>query len=133
MQLNFLDWSIVVASLVFSLLVGLYFTQRASRSLREFFTAEGSLPWWLVGTSMVATTFAADTPLVVSGLVRKGGIYENWLWWSALMGGMMTVYFLRDCGAGRGCSRTWSSWSCGTKGRRRRRCARSSPCTLGCS
>ena len=93
MQLNFLDWSIVVASLVFSLLVGLYFTQRASRSLREFFTAEGSLPWWLVGTSMVATTFAADTPLVVSGLVRKGGIYENWLWWSALMGGMMTVYF----------------------------------------
>ena len=93
MQLNFLDWSIVVASLVFSLLVGLYFTQRASRSLREFFTAEGSLPWWLVGTSMVATTFAADTPLVISGLVRKGGIYENWLWWSALMGGMMTVYF----------------------------------------
>ncbi len=93
MQLNPLDWSIVIASLVFSLLIGLYFTKRASRSLREFFTAEGSLPWWLVGTSMVATTFAADTPLVVSGLVRKAGIYENWLWWSALMGGMLTVYF----------------------------------------
>lgn len=93
MQLNLLDWAIIVASLVFSLIIGLYYTQRASRSLKEFFTAEGSLPWWLVGTSMVATTFAADTPLVVSGLVRKGGIYENWLWWSALMGGMMTVYF----------------------------------------
>lgn len=93
MQLDLLDWTIVVASLVVSLIIGLYFTKRASRSLKEFFTAEGSLPWWLVGTSMVATTFAADTPLVVSGLVRKGGIYENWLWWSVLMGGMLTVYF----------------------------------------
>ena len=93
MQLDLLDWTIIVASLVFSLIIGLYFTKRASRSLKEFFTAEGSLPWWLVGTSMVATTFAADTPLVVSGLVRKGGIYENWLWWSVLMGGMLTVYF----------------------------------------
>ena len=93
MRLDLLDWSIIIASLVFSLIIGLYFTRRASKSLSEFFTAEGSLPWWLVGTSMVATTFAADTPLVVSGLVRKGGIYENWLWWSALMGGMLTVYF----------------------------------------
>ncbi|MCC6490026.1 MAG: Na+:solute symporter [Candidatus Hydrogenedentes bacterium] len=93
MQLDLLDWTVIIASLVFSLLVGIYYTKRASRSLRDFFTAEGSLPWWLVGTSMVATTFAADTPLVVSGLVRKGGIFENWLWWSALMGGMLTVYF----------------------------------------
>lgn len=93
MQLDLLDWSIITASLVFSLIIGLYYTKRASKSLKEFFTAEGSLPWWLVGTSMVATTFAADTPLVVSGLVRKGGVYENWLWWSGLMGGMMTVYF----------------------------------------
>lgn len=93
MQLVLLDWVIIVASLAFSLAVGIYFTKRASRSLSDFFVAEGSLPWWLVGTSMVATTFAADTPLVVSGLVRKGGIYENWLWWSSLMGGMLTVYF----------------------------------------
>ena len=93
MQLSLIDWTIIAASLLLSLAVGLYFTKRASRSLSEFFTAEGSLPWWLVGTSMVATTFAADTPLVVSGLVRKGGIYENWLWWSVLMGGMLTVYF----------------------------------------
>ncbi|MCC6699513.1 MAG: Na+:solute symporter [Candidatus Hydrogenedentes bacterium] len=93
MKLDLLDWTVITASLMFSLLVGIYYTKRASRSLREFFTAEGSLPWWLVGTSMVATTFAADTPLVVSGLVRKGGIFENWLWWSALMGGMLTVYF----------------------------------------
>ena len=93
MRLGVLDWAIITASLGFSLIVGVYFTRRASRSLSEFFTAKGSLPWWLVGTSMVATTFAADTPLVVSGLVRKGGIYENWLWWSALMGGMLTVYF----------------------------------------
>ncbi len=82
----------MVASLVFSLVVGLYFTKRASRSLRDFFVAEGSLPRRLVGTSMVATTIAADTPLVVSGLVRKGGIYENWFWWSALMGAMLTCW-----------------------------------------
>ncbi len=93
MRLDLLDWSVIVASLTFSLVVGVYYTKRASTSLSEFFVAKGSLPWWLAGTSMVATTFAADTPLVVSGLVRKGGIYENWLWWSALMGGMLTVYF----------------------------------------
>lgn len=93
MQLSLLDWLVIVGSLLFSLGLGLYFTKRASQSLSDFFVAKGSLPWWLAGTSMVATTFAADTPLVVSGLVRKGGIYENWLWWSTLMGGMLTVYF----------------------------------------
>ncbi len=93
MQLSTLDWVIIVATLAFSLAIGLYYTKRASSSLSEFFVAKGTLPWWLVGTSMVATTFAADTPLVVSGLVRKGGIYENWLWWSLLMSGMLTVYF----------------------------------------
>ncbi len=93
MHLYLADWLIIVGYLVFSLVVGLYYSKRASSSVSEFFVAGGSLPWWLVGTSMVATTFASDTPLVVSGLIRKGGIYENWLWWNAVVGGMLTVFF----------------------------------------
>jgi len=93
MRLHVVDWLIVVGYCLFSLIVGLYYSKRASRSISEFFVAGKSIPWWLAGTSMVATTFASDTPLVVSGLVRKGGIYENWLWWNALIGGMLMVFF----------------------------------------
>ncbi|MCK4351285.1 MAG: sodium:proline symporter, partial [Candidatus Krumholzibacteria bacterium] len=74
-----------IAILVFYILlvfgIGLFLSRRASRSTEEFFVSGRSLPWWIIGTSMVATTFAADTPLVVSGLVAQGGIYKNWLWW----------------------------------------------------
>ena len=93
MQLHAIDWFFIVGYAVAAFGVGIYFSRRASQSTEEFFIAGRALPWWLAGTSMVATTFAADTPLAVSGLVRKGGIYENWLWWSSLMGGMLTVYF----------------------------------------
>ena len=83
MTLPFSPWDIAVL-LCYLLLVfgiGIYLSKRASRSTEEFFVSGRSLPWWIVGTSMVATTFAADTPLVVSGLVAQGGIYKNWLWW----------------------------------------------------
>jgi SSS family solute:Na+ symporter len=93
MHLQLADWLIIVGYCLFSLVVGLYYSRRASKNISEFFVAGESIPWWLAGTSMVATTFASDTPLVVSGLVRKGGIYENWLWWNALIGGMLTVFF----------------------------------------
>jgi len=93
LHLHLVDWAIIVGYCVFSLLVGLYYSRRASRCISEFFVAGESIPWWLAGISMVATTFASDTPLVVSGLVRKGGIYENWLWWNALLGSMLMVFF----------------------------------------
>ncbi|HMA77218.1 MAG TPA: sodium:solute symporter family protein [Candidatus Krumholzibacteriaceae bacterium] len=72
--------------------IGIFLSRRASKSTEEFFVSGRSLPWWIIGTSMVATTLAADTPLVVSGLVARGGIYENWMWWQWGIGGMATVF-----------------------------------------
>lgn len=76
-----------------SLAVGLWFSRRASSSMSEFFLSGRNMPWWLAGTSMVATTFSSDTPLYVTGLVRGHGIYENWQWWCFILSGMMAVFF----------------------------------------
>jgi solute:Na+ symporter, SSS family len=81
-----LDWLIIIAYLIFTMGMGIYFSRRASGSIDDYFLAGRRLPWWLAGTSLVATTFAADTPLAVSGFVRTGGIYENWYWWSMVNG-----------------------------------------------
>jgi len=88
-----LDWTLVALYFVASAAVGLYFTKRAGSSLQEFFLSGRNLPWWLTGTSMVATTFAADTPLAVTELVAKNGIAGNWLWWNMAVGGVLTVFF----------------------------------------
>src|SRR2546430_3494140 len=93
MRLTFADWSVVALYFLFNLGVGLYYKRRASRSTAEFFLSGRNVPWWLAGTSMVATTFAADTPLVVTGLVARNGIAGNWLWWNLLASGMLTVFF----------------------------------------
>ncbi len=93
MRLDFLDWSIIGLYFAFNIAVGLYYKRRASRDTAEFFLSGRNVPWWLAGTSMVATTFAADTPLVVTGLVAKNGIAGNWLWWNLLASGMLTVFF----------------------------------------
>ena len=93
MRLDFLDWSIIALYFAFNVAVGLYYKRRAGRSTAEFFLSGRNVPWWLAGTSMVATTFAADTPLVVTGLVAKNGIAGNWLWWNLLASGMLTVFF----------------------------------------
>jgi len=88
-----IDWTIVIAYFLFSASIGVYFTKRAGKSIQEFFLSGRNLPWWLAGTSMVATTFAADTPLAVTELVAKNGIAGNWLWWNFVFGGMLTVFF----------------------------------------
>src|SRR5690349_872402 len=93
MTLHFVDWAIVVAYFVLSAGIGLYFTKRGGESLSEYFLSGRQVPWWLAGTSMVATTFAADAPLVVTGLVVAHGVAGNWLWWNMLMSGMLTVFF----------------------------------------
>ncbi|MBF0617999.1 MAG: Na+:solute symporter [Nitrospirae bacterium] len=77
--------------MLISLVLGLYFTKKASSSTEEFFLSGRKLPWWLAGTSMVATTFSSDTPLYITALVRTKGIYENWQWWCFLMTGMLSV------------------------------------------
>ncbi|MCA1751897.1 MAG: sodium:solute symporter family protein [Cryomorphaceae bacterium] len=93
MALHYIDWLIIVGFLLFSLLIGLYFRKRASKSLESFFLGDRSMPWLVAGISMVATTFAADTPLAVTELVGQNGISGNWLWWSFLAGGMLTTFF----------------------------------------
>ena len=92
MQLTALDWAVVVLYFVFNIAIGFYYKARAGKSVNEFFLSGRNVPWWLAGTSMVATTFAADTPLAVTGLVAKGGIAGNWLWWNFVAGGMLTVF-----------------------------------------
>src|SRR4249920_4124793 len=93
MQLTSLDWAIVAASILISFLPALFFWRRASSSTAEFFTSGRAAPWWLVGISMVATTFSTDTPNLVTNMVRERGVSENWLWWSFLLTGMATVFF----------------------------------------
>ena len=93
MRLALADWLIILAYFVASTAIGLAFTRRASSSLDEYFLSGRALPWWLAGTSMVATTFSADTPLVVAGLVAKYGVAGNWLWWNGAISGILTVFF----------------------------------------
>jgi solute:Na+ symporter, SSS family len=92
MTLTLLDWAAIAGYLLLMLLLGIYFRRRSSGSTEDYFVSGRQVSWWLAGTSMVATTFAADTPLVVTGLVYTQGIAGNWLWWSFLPSGMMTVF-----------------------------------------
>jgi len=102
MQLNALDWCFIAAYFLANFAIGWYYRKRAGKSISEFFLSGRNVPWWLAGTSMVATTFAADTPLAVTGMVARGGIAGNWLWWSFVASGMLTVFFYarlwRRCG-----------------------------------
>ncbi|HEY2932529.1 MAG TPA: sodium:solute symporter family protein [Acidobacteriota bacterium] len=93
MQLKLIDWSIVAVYFAASLLVGLFFTKRASRDTEQYFLAGRSIPWWLAGVSIVATTFSSDTPLLVTGITARGGIAGNWVWWAFALSGMLTVFF----------------------------------------
>ncbi len=93
MQLTSLDWIVIVVSILVAFLPALLFTRRGGSSTKEFFTSGQAAPWWLVGVSMVATTFSTDTPNLVTNLVRTNGVANNWAWWSFLLTGMMTVFF----------------------------------------
>ena len=88
-----IDWVIIILYFIISLAIGLIYSKRASGSTENFFLSGRKLSWWLAGLSMVATTFAADTPLAVTELVGQNGIAGNWLWWNMLIGGMLTVFF----------------------------------------
>lgn len=93
MHLVFSDWLVIALYFIASAAIGLAYTRKAGQSLADYFVSGRSLPWWLAGTSMVATTFAADTPLVVAGLVAKYGVAGNWLWWNGAFSGVLTVFF----------------------------------------
>ena len=91
--MHLIDWAIILLYFLISLLIGLYYSKRAGGSTENFFLSGRKMTWWLAGLSMVATTFAADTPLAVTELVGQNGIAGNWLWWNMLIGGMLTVFF----------------------------------------
>ena len=93
MQLTTLDWVIVIVSLTLSFAPAIYLMRRAGSSTTEFFTSGRAAPWWLIGGSMVATTFSTDTPNLVTNLVREHGVANNWVWWAFLLTGMSTVFF----------------------------------------
>ena len=93
MRLTQLDWLIVAASIVISFIPAIILARRAGSSTAEFFTSGRAAPWWLIGVSMVATTFSTDTPNLVTNIVRTSGVAGNWLWWAFLLTGMATVFF----------------------------------------
>ncbi|WP_425658170.1 sodium:solute symporter family protein [Tenacibaculum ascidiaceicola] len=93
MLLTSLDYIIIFGFFILSLLIGLWASKSAGKNSSEFFLSGRNMPWWLLGVSMVATTFAADTPGLVTELVRKNGVSGNWVWWAMLLTGMLTVFF----------------------------------------
>jgi SSS family solute:Na+ symporter len=92
MVLNFWDWGIIIAFFLFSLAIGLYAARFAGRNVSEYFLSGRNMPWWLLGVSMVATTFSTDTPNLVTDIVRQNGVAGNWAWWAFLLTGMLTVF-----------------------------------------
>ena len=92
MNVTSIDWAIIAAFFVISLLIGIYTSKKAGSSAKEFFLSGRNMPWWLLGVSMVATTFSADTPNLVTDIVRKNGVAGNWAWWAFLLTGMLTVF-----------------------------------------
>lgn len=91
MQLATIDLVIIALSIVISFLPALFYYKRAGTNTTEFFTSGRAAPWWLVGVSMVATTFSTDTPNFVTDIVRQKGVSQNWMWWSFLPTGMLTA------------------------------------------
>lgn len=92
-MLHSIDIAVILAYFALTLALGVYFSRRAGRNTEEFFLSGRKLPWWIAGTAMVATTFAADTPLAVTELVARHGIAGNWLWWNMVAGSVLTVFF----------------------------------------
>ncbi|EKB49767.1 sodium:solute symporter family protein [Cecembia lonarensis] len=92
MNISLIDWAIILAFFVISMLIGVLTSRKAGSSAKEFFLSGRNMPWWLLGVSMVATTFSADTPNLVTDIVRKDGVSGNWVWWAFLLTGMLTVF-----------------------------------------
>ena len=92
MTLSNLDWGIIILFFALTLIIGIVVSRKAGTSTTEFFLSGRNMPWWLLGISMVATTFSADTPNLVTDIVRKNGVSGNWVWWAFLLTGMLTVF-----------------------------------------
>jgi Na+/proline symporter len=93
MKLVLLDWIVIAVYFLIIFAIAIYYSKKAGEDTQNFFLSGRNLPWWIAGTAMVATTFAADTPLAVTELVAKNGIAGNWLWWNLAIGGILTAFF----------------------------------------
>ncbi|HLT33081.1 MAG TPA: sodium:solute symporter family protein [Aquaticitalea sp.] len=93
MAISTLDWAIIIFFMILFAGIGIYVSKQAGKDSKAFFLSGRNMPWWLLGVSMVATTFAADTPNFVAGVIREEGVFGNWIWWSFLLTGMLTVFF----------------------------------------
>ena len=92
MDLVGIDWAIIISFFSISLFIGVWVSKRAGSSSSEFFLSGRNMPWWLLGVSMVATTFSTDTPNLVTDIVRNNGVSGNWVWWAFLITGLLTVF-----------------------------------------
>ena len=92
MSLSVLDYAIIGSFFILTTLIGFMASRRAGKSFTEYFLAGGKMRWWMLGLSMVATTFAADTPNLVTGIVRQDGVSGNWVWWAFLLTGTLTTF-----------------------------------------
>lgn len=92
MNISNLDWGIIIAFFALTLFIGIWVSKKSGANAREFFLSGNNMPWWLLGISMVATTFSADTPNLVTDIIRKNGVSGNWVWWAFLLTGMLTVF-----------------------------------------
>ncbi len=92
MELAAIDWIIIITFFSISLFIGIWVSKKAGSSSGEFFLSGRNMPWWLLGISMVATTFSTDTPNLVTDIVRTNGVSGNWVWWAFLITGLLTVF-----------------------------------------
>src|SRR5580765_1227760 len=93
MHLTAIDWAIAIFAVAICFVPALFFSRRSSKNTSEFFASGRSVPWWLAGISMVATTFSSDTPNLVTDIVRRNGVAGNWVWWAFVLTGVSTVFF----------------------------------------
>ena len=91
-NLSTLDYVLIVSFFLITLFIGIYVSKKSGKNSTEFFLSGRNMPWWLLGVSMVATTFSTDTPNFVTDIVRKDGVSSNWMWWSFLITGLLTVF-----------------------------------------
>ena len=133
MHLATLDWIIIAATFVLYLAIGLFVGKTAGKDYESYFLSGRTMPWWLLGTSMVATTFATDTPNLVAGIVRRNGVFGNWVWWALLLTGTTTVFLFAKLWRRSGMMTDINSTNCAIRAARRLSCAGSARCIWGSS
>ena len=133
MILQNIDLAFVFGFFAISLLIGILTSRRAGKSFKDFFLSGQNMPWWLLGVSMVATTFSSDTPNLVADIVRQNGISGNWVWWAFCLRACLLCLFMQNYGAGQKCSQIWNFTNSATAAKKQHFYVDSGLYTLVCS